>query len=144
MIVAVSGAGDPVGMITWSLDGRGVFRTSLRGFAGLYGPVGGAIRLGVYRLMGWLIAPRRGAYINTIWVDPAWRPRGAGTLLLKAAGQTILMRAVADIRRDDRRGRLLFGRQGMKPVTGGFWPRAVRLAGFERLERPQQPGYRSR
>ena len=90
MIVAVDVAtGEPVGIVTWQKDRRDVFITRQGEFSALYGAVGGRLRLWTYTLLRQMVAPWRSPYVNTLWVEPGWRPRGAGIQLMRAATATI-------------------------------------------------------
>jgi hypothetical protein len=140
MIVAVEVAtGQPVGIVTWQRDGRDVFRTRPHEFGAVYGPVGGRLRLWTYHLLRCLAAPGRTPYVNTLWVEPGWRPRGAGIALMRATTATLTGRFLADIRRDDRRMTLLLHRLGLRPAVPSVHTVVLRAFGYRRMERPAAP-----
>lgn len=141
MIVALSVAErQPVGMVSWTQAGRDAFRTSGRAFAALYGPFSGRLRHAVYRVLGCAVAPAGAVYVSSLWVHPDWRSRGVGLPLMRAATRAIEGRLVADIRRDDRRMRLLLARLGLRPAPVSPIVFGLRLAGYCRMERPPPRG----
>lgn len=135
MIVAVdTETGRPVGMLTWRLDGRDVFVTDTDAFRAVYGWAGGTVRHWIYRRLRGLVAPS-GLYVDAFWVEPAWRPRGAGMRLFFAVSHTITGRLTADIRRDSGVYRQIMDRIGLRPVRGGIMTLIVRAFGYVRVER---------
>lgn len=139
-VIAVypKGADTPVGMASWCLGGRDAFVVSGGAFRRHYGLIGGTVRLAIYRAINWFVTSGDGVYVNTLWVDPAWRAKGAGLMVLLAISSTVREPLMADLRADNRRYRRLLEWWGMQPVTRGWRKPVWHLLGLVRMKLPER------